>query len=92
MLVIFSYDIKNVKERSKTLNKIHKICKKYLFKIQYSVFVGELSKPLYKELMEKIKKVINEELDSIMVIKIINKNNADLDFIGKDDYFNNIII
>lgn len=91
MLIIFSYDIKNSKERSKILNKCHKICSRYLFQIQYSVFYGELNSSLLKELIFYIKNIIDEKLDSIIIIKVKNKNNSETIWIGKNQNFNNIL-
>lgn len=91
MLVILSYDIKEVKNRSKVLREVHKVCKKYLYRKQFSYFYGELTKPLYNELINKLLKIINVEIDSIIVIKIPNKNNAETIFFGKNDEHINII-
>lgn len=44
MFVVVSYDIKMDEGSAKVLQKIFKTCKKYLFRFQNSVFVGELSK------------------------------------------------
>ncbi len=91
MLVILSYDIKEVKERPKVLRDVHKVCKKYLYRKQNSYFYGELSKPLYNELMNELLKIIDIEKDSIIVIKVPNKNNSETVFFGKNERIINII-
>lgn len=82
MLVIIAYDIKDTKERSVVLNKVHKTCRKYLYQIQYSVFYGELTKIQYYNLRLELKKFIKLDLDRITFFTAKNKNNVEIDFIG----------
>jgi len=80
MLLILTYDIYNVSDRRRVLTSVYNICSRYLFRIQKSVFIGNLTKPLYKELRTEIESVIDVDVDSIMIVKLMNKNNAKIDF------------
>ncbi|MCK9234163.1 CRISPR-associated endonuclease Cas2 [archaeon] len=91
MLVLISYDISNSAKRSKVLNNVYKICKRYLYQIQYSVFIGELTKPLFNELIIKLKNETDEKLDSLLIIKIKNKHNAKTEYYGNKQFLDNII-
>ncbi len=58
----------------KRVQKVFKICKKYLSHFQYSVFRGELTPSNLIKLKEELKKVIVEEEDFICIIKLVNDN------------------
>lgn len=62
MYVILIYDV-NVKRVAKML----KLCRQYLFWIQNSVFEGEISEAKLQELIGKIKAMIDEDEDSIII-------------------------
>lgn len=62
MKVILVYDIKE--ER---VNKVLKICRKYLYWIQNSVFEGEITEAKLEKLKSELKKIINEKEDSIII-------------------------
>ena len=64
MYVILVYDI-NVKRVGKML----KLCRQYLNWIQNSVFEGEISEVKLKELLEKAKHIMDDEVDSIIIFK-----------------------
>lgn len=61
MFVIVVYDI-NVKR----VNKVLKCCRKYLYWVQNSVLEGEISDANYKKLQMELKKITNEDEDSII--------------------------
>lgn len=63
MYVILIYDV-NVKRVGKML----KLCRQYLCWIQNSVFEGEISEAKLQELCNKIKSIIDESEDSIIII------------------------
>ena len=54
------------------VQKVFKICKKYLSHHQNSVFRGSISTSLFMELKGKLKKVIDPSADSISFIKLIS--------------------
>lgn len=69
MYVILVYDIKTDDGGQRVLNRTFKICKKYLSHIQNSVFEGELSEAQVVKLNYELKKVVREDMDSIILFK-----------------------
>ncbi len=62
MNVILVYDIKE--ER---VQKVLKTCRKYLHWVQNSVFEGEISPAKLEKLKVELKKIINEDEDSVII-------------------------
>ena len=58
----------------KRVQKVFKVCKKYLSHFQYSVFRGELTPSNLIKLKEELERVIVEEGDFICIIKLVNDN------------------
>ena len=73
MYVILVYDISSDNGGEKVLNKIFKICKKYLSHIQNSVFEGELSDSQIIRLRAELKPIIREDKDSIIIFECRNE-------------------
>ena len=71
------------------VNKVFKVCKKYLSHHQKSVFRGEITTSNLLKLKKELKEVIDEELDFISIIKLKNQNSFDEESFGqnKDDLF-----
>jgi len=71
------------------VNKVFKICKKYLTHHQKSVFKGEITPSNLLKLKKELKDVIDENLDVITFIKLKNKESFLEESIGKkeDDLF-----
>lgn len=67
----------------KRVNKVFKICKKYLNHHQNSVFRGEISPSKIIALKREIKKVIKKEEDFVTIIKMYNKESFEEEIIGK---------
>jgi len=65
MYLIIVYDI-----NTKRVNKVKSCLRTYLYWIQNSVFEGEISKVKYKEMINKLKTIIDEEEDSIIIYKM----------------------
>lgn len=65
--VFLFYDVKE--ER---VQKVFKVCKKYLSHFQKSVFRGEITPSKIILLKKDLKKVINKKEDFICIIKLIN--------------------
>ncbi|NLO90094.1 MAG: CRISPR-associated endonuclease Cas2 [Clostridia bacterium] len=61
MFVIMVYDV-----GEKRVAKVLKISRKYLYWVQNSVFEGEISESNLRRLKHELKKVINEEHDSVI--------------------------
>lgn len=74
MYIVLVYDISQSEAGQKRWSRIFKICKKYLSHIQNSVFEGEISKPQLMQLKKEMQPYINEELDSIIILKAGRKN------------------
>jgi len=66
--------------------KVFKICKKYLKHHQKSVFRGSITPSKLLKLMDELKKVIDEELDFISIIKLPNRASFDEEKIGMQKF------
>lgn len=58
----------------KRVQKVFKICKKYLSHYQNSVFRGDMSPSKLIQLKKDLRAVIHEEEDFICIIKLMNDN------------------
>ena len=66
----------------KRVNKVFKICKKYLVHHQRSVFRGEISPSNFIKLRKELKDIIDKKEDYISFIKFISNNYFDEETIG----------
>ncbi len=67
------------------VQKVFKVCKKYLSHFQYSVFRGDIIPSKLIRLENDLKKVINEQEDFVCIIKLKNDIvNIGLHFILKN--------
>ncbi len=78
MFIIISYDIVDDEKR----NKIANILKDYGRRIQYSVFECDINEKLFQELINKIKKAINEDEDSVIFFPLCELCKKKILFIG----------
>jgi CRISPR-associated protein Cas2 len=85
--VFLMYDIADEESEAgkRRVNKVFKICKKYLEHHQKSVFRGEISPSRLLKLQKELQDVIDEELDFITIIKLKNKESFLEDTIGKKE-------
>ncbi len=69
MYIILFYDIADKSLRAKKDNsyKIRKEVEKYLTRVQFSVFEGEISPSDLKRLKAHLNRVIDKDLDSIII-------------------------
>lgn len=72
MYVILVYDISEEDNGRLVLNRVFKICKRYLTHIQNSVFEGDLSKSQLIKLKYELKKNLRADKDSVIVFKSRN--------------------
>ncbi len=79
MFVILIYDV-NVKR----VNKVHKICRKYLNWVQLSVFEGELTAAQLEKLKAELSNVLKYEEDSLVIYKFRSKKYFSREIIGLD--------
>ena len=93
MFVIVTYDIKMDDNGARVLNNVFKICKKYLFRVQHSVFAGELTKIMLDELKEKLLLHLRMKIDNCKIYSIKNYKNVIIDSVTDTDKCkkNNII-
>ena len=85
MYVILVYDISLDDKGQKVLNKVFKMCKKYLNHIQNSVFEGELTEAQIIELKGKMNRFIREEKDSVIIFKSRQKGWLEKEMLGKTE-------
>lgn len=62
MFVILVYDV-NVKR----VSKIHKTCRKYLKRVQRSVFEGELSQKQLTKLQNELERLVRPSEDAVYI-------------------------
>ena len=67
MNVILTYDVNR-----KRVNKIMKICRKYLIRVQNSVFEGYITEGKLEKLKGEIFRNINVKQDSVCIYKMEN--------------------
>ena len=68
----------------KRVNKVFKVCKKYLSHFQKSVFRGQITPSNMIIFKKDINKVIDKEEDFICIIKLINDKVFGEEVIGKE--------
>lgn len=71
------YDVKE-----KRVQKVFKVCKKYLSHFQYSVFRGEITPSKLILLRKDLKQIIQEDEDFVCIIKLKNENVFGEEIIG----------
>lgn len=87
MYVILVYDV-NEKRVAKAL----KVCRKYLYWIQNSVFEGEITEAKLEKLKYDLKKVIKEAEDSVIIYKFKNERYTERQTMGVKKGGENLII
>ena len=85
MYIILVYDISFDDKGKRILPKVFKICKKYLFHIQNSVFEGELTLSQIANLEAELIKVIRKDIDSVIIFKSRNEKWLQKEFLGRHD-------
>ncbi|MDR3704839.1 MAG: CRISPR-associated endonuclease Cas2 [Paludibacteraceae bacterium] len=79
MYIILVYDC-----GEKRVNKMLKLCRKYLNWIQNSVFEGEITEVKLKELKLKAKQIMEEEVDSLIIFSSRDEKWLDKEIIGRE--------
>lgn len=72
----------------KRVQKVFKICKKYLSHFQKSVFRGEISPSKLMQLKKELKKSIDADEDFVCIIKLMNDNVFGEEILGNADVEN----
>ncbi|MBU2444232.1 MAG: CRISPR-associated endonuclease Cas2 [Bacteroidetes bacterium] len=70
MYFILVYDIAHPRR----LNRVLKICRRYVTWVQNSVFEGELSPEQFERLIENLKRVIEKKEDSVIIYLLRNRH------------------
>jgi len=85
MYVILFYDIadRSLKERDNS-RRIRKAVEKYLSRVQYSVFEGEIRESDLKKLKAYLRKHAQQDLDSIVIYESTRLNYTERIVIGVD--------
>ena len=81
----YNYAFVFYKKKKKRVQKVFKICKKYLSHFQFSVFRGDITPSKLLELENELKNVIDTNEDFICIIKLMNDNVFGEDLLGKRD-------
>ena len=69
----------------KRVQKVFKICKKYLTHIQHSVFEGNISTPKITALKNELKQFIRKDVDSVILFSSRDERWLKKEFIGLND-------
>ena len=72
----------------KRVQKVFKVCKKYLTHYQKSVFRGDMTPSKFISLRSELNKVIDKDEDFVCIIKLMNDNVFGEDILGKKDIEN----
>lgn len=86
MYIILFYDIadKRIREKKENSYKVRKEVEKYLTRVQFSVFEGEISPSDLRKLKAYLAKVVDQELDSIVIYESTRLNYTERVVIGVD--------
>ncbi|EPH07562.1 CRISPR-associated endonuclease Cas2 [Campylobacter ureolyticus] len=85
MYVILFYDISSSDEKAKkNANKVRKLVEKYLPRVQFSVFEGEIRKSDLIKLKGMLKKLIYDEFDSVVIYTFEKPSYTTREVIGID--------
>ena len=85
MYIILVYDIQTDEKGKKILPKVFKLCKKYLFHVQNSVFEGEITEPNLRKLSSELDQLVRDSSDSVIIYQIRQEKWIKRTFIGKQD-------
>lgn len=81
----FNYAFVFYDVNEKRVQKVFKICKKYLSHFQYSVFRGEITPSLLVKLKNDLKAAVNEKEDFVCILKMRDENMYGEETIGRKD-------
>lgn len=86
MYVVLVYDV-----RKKRVQKVMKICRKYLNHLQNSVFEGNITEAKLTKLKDEIKNVIDVKTDSVCVFRMGSTKYVSKEQIGIIPLYEHII-
>ncbi|MGC8622225.1 MAG: CRISPR-associated endonuclease Cas2 [Thermoplasmata archaeon] len=76
-IIVYDVDVKRV-------SKINKFLKSYLVWRQNSVFEGEITESQLERIKIKLKNIIDESIDSVLIYVLPSKNNLIVEILGTD--------
>lgn len=79
MYIILVYDMKQQR-----VNRMLKLCRRYLHWIQNSVFEGEISEVKLTELLTKARAIMDEDEDSIILFKSRTQQWLEKQVVGRE--------
>lgn len=82
----FNYAFVFYDVNEKRVQKVFKVCKKYLSHYQNSVFRGEITPSKLIELRTDLKKIIHNDEDFVCIIKLLNGDVFGEEVFGKKDH------
>lgn len=84
--MILFYDIadKSIRAKKENSYKVRKEVEKYLTRVQFSVFEGEITPSDLRKLKAHLAKVVDSELDSIIIYESTRLNYTERIVIGVD--------
>ncbi|AIH04577.1 MULTISPECIES: CRISPR-associated endonuclease Cas2 [Thermodesulfobacterium] len=87
MYVILVYDI-----NEKRVQKVLKICRKFLHWVQNSVFEGEITEAKLFKLKQQLNHVIDPEEDSVVIYTFLTEKYSRREILGKNKAVTDVII
>jgi CRISPR-associated protein Cas2 len=87
MYVILVYDI-----NEKRVQKVLKICRKFLHWVQNSVFEGEITEAKLFKLKQQLNHVIDPEEDSVVIYTFLTEKYSRREILGKSKAVTDVII
>lgn len=86
MFIVLVYDV-----NKKRVAKIHKICRKYIYPVQRSVFEGEITQKQLKKLMGEMEKNMDKKEDAVCVYEMDSNKYTYKVQIGMVEKYSNIL-
>lgn len=85
MLILITYDVNTeTAQGKKRLRKVSKECVNYGHRVQNSVFECVLDAAKFLEVKEKLKRIVDPELDSIRFYQLGNRYQTKVEHYGVD--------
>lgn len=78
MFVIVTYDVS-----SKRVQRVLRICRRYLTRVQNSVFEGNITESKLAELKRELAKVVVPDHDGVRIYEMASVRYASLELLGK---------
>lgn len=79
MYIILVYDVKQQR-----VGRMLKLCRRYLHWIQNSVFEGEISEAKLAELLSRIRNLLDEDEDSVILFKSRTHQWLEKEVVGRE--------